>query len=140
MEIFTLNESPQKLELEMYADLLPAGFASLMDGYKDKKLDINEYLVEYPSATFLIRVEGLSMKDAGILPGDILVVDRSKNIVSGDVVVALLDGQFMVKRFVKKQGKIILQAENKDFEDVQISSEAELTVWGKVVGSFRKFL
>jgi SOS-response transcriptional repressor LexA len=117
----------------MYADLLPAGFASLMDGYKDKKLDINEYLVEYPSATFLIRVEGLSMKDAGILPGDMVLVDRSLTPVAGDIVIAEVDNEWTIKYFRKEGGLVFLEPANKRFPIIYPKEELKIAAVVKSV-------
>lgn len=81
-----------------------AGFSSVADEHIETYLDLNQLIVKHPAATFFVRVSGNSMQGAGILSGDILVVDRSLTAQPGKIVVACLDGEFMVKRFTKKRG------------------------------------
>jgi len=93
-----------KLQTPLLLCRMPAGFPSPADDFLEKRLDLNEYLVRNPPATFLVRVSGHSMKDAGIFDGDILVVDKSLQPVSGSIVVAILHGEFTVKT-LKMQSK-----------------------------------
>ena len=72
------------------------------------------------------------MKGAGIFPDDILVVDRSLKAENGKVVIAVIDGELTVKRYIKKNSKIILQPENEDFEPIILNENAEAQVWGVV--------
>lgn len=81
-----------KLKTPLLLCRLPAGFPSPAEDFLEKRLDLNEYLVRNPPATFLVRVCGQSMKDAGIFDGDMLVVDKSLEPVSGSVVVAIVHG------------------------------------------------
>jgi DNA polymerase V len=129
-------ESPEinvKQPLPLYASQIRAGFPSPAEDYLDKKLDLNEFLIKHPSSTFFVKVKGDSMADAGIASGDILIVDRSKESKDNDIVVAILNGEFTVKRFKKKKNKIFLYAENKDFMPVEITPSMEFEVWGVVV-------
>ena len=72
------------------------------------------------------------MRDAGILPGDVLVIDRSKTPVDRQIVIAMIDGGFTMKRFRKRGGKIFLEAENPDFKPIEVTENKELTIWGAV--------
>ncbi|WP_343562823.1 LexA family protein [Kiloniella sp. b19] len=81
---------------------VPAGFPSPSDDYLETRLDLNQHLVAHPHATFLLRASGESMMGAGIMPGGLLVVDRSVEARHGHVVVAVVDGQFTVKRLWRK--------------------------------------
>ncbi len=111
-----------------------AGFPSPADDFLEKKLDLNEYLVKNPAATFFIRVRGHSMIGAGILDGDMLVVDRSLEARNDSIIVAVIDGEFTVKR-LKKEGKnISLVAENRHYKPIKIKEEMEFEVWGVVTG------
>ena len=83
--------------LPFFSERISAGFPSPAQGYLDEHLDLNRLCIRRPASTFLLRVEGDSMVDAGIFSGDILIVDRSLEAVAGDVVVASLDGEFTVK-------------------------------------------
>lgn len=119
----------------IFSSKVPAGFPSPADDYIEQKLDLNEHLVTHPAATFFVRVEGHSMKDAGINSGDILVVDRSVKPIHGKVVVAILHGEFTVKRLSMTEDTpptITLIAENDDYPDIPITEEMEFSIWGVV--------
>ena len=87
----------------------------------------------------MLRVEGESMKNVGILPNDILVVDRSLDAAHNKIVIAALDGELTVKRLFQRGGLIKLLPENPDYPEIELESEADLHIWGVVVGSFRRF-
>jgi DNA polymerase V len=91
---------------------ISAGFPSPAEDFIDKKLDLNEYLIKNQPATFLVRVHGSSMVDAGIYDSDLLVVDRSLEPRDGKIVVGVIDGEFTVKRIIKKEKRFFLQPEN----------------------------
>lgn len=104
----------------------------------ESSLDLNEYLIKHPAATFFVRVAGDSMREAGIHSGDLLVVDRAVQPKSGSVVVAILDGEFTVKRLQKSSGKIFLVPESKHYRPIEILPEQDFSVWGVVSGVVRK--
>jgi DNA polymerase V len=83
-----------------------AGFPSPADDHIEGVFDLNELLIKNPPATFMVRVAGESMREAHIYPGDLLVVDRSKEARDGSIIVACLDGEFTVKRLRKKGRKV----------------------------------
>lgn len=113
------------------------GFPSPADDYLDRPLDFNELLIANPAATFAVRMAGESMTGAGIFPGDIAVVDRSRTPTSGCIVLALVDGGFTVKRYRRQGDQVVLQAENPAFPDRVISAEQSFEVWGVVTHSIR---
>jgi len=96
-------------------------------------------MVQHPDTTFMLRVEGESMKDAGILPNDILIVDRSVKATHNKIVIAALDGELTVKRLFHRGGLIKLLPENPAYPEVEIETESGLHIWGVVIGSFRRF-
>lgn len=116
-----------------------AGFPSPADDYLDRPLDFNELLVTNPAATFAVRIAGDSMIDAGICPGDIGIVDRSKTPFPGCIVLALVNGEFTVKRYRLRGGRIVLQAENKAFREIVIEEDVTFEVWGVLTGLARRF-
>ncbi len=120
------------LKIPLFTARVSAGFPSPADDFIDKALDLNEFLINHPSATFFVRVEGTSMIDAGIHPGDILIVDRSLDPAPGSVVIAVIDGEFTVKRFQLKKGRSFLMAENADFAPIELSGDMIVEVWGVV--------
>ena len=113
------------------------GFPSPADDYLDRPLDFNELLIRNPAATFAVRLTSDSMTGAGLFPNDIAVVDRSVRPTPGCIVLALLDGEFTVKRYRPRDGKIVLQAENPAFPDIEVTAERAFEVWGVVTNSIR---
>lgn len=127
-----------------YADQgIRAGFPSPAQDYMDKSLDFNKELIQHPSATFYAKVVGLSMINAGINEGDIIVIDRSLDPRQNDVVVAFVNGEFTMKYLDlshQNQGEIWLRPGNDDFPAFCITPDDELTIWGvvsKVIKNFR---
>jgi DNA polymerase V len=126
--------------LPLAGSKIAAGFPSAAEDFVEGKLDLNDILIKRPAATFYVKVAGESMRDAGIFPGDILVVDRGEPPKHGHVVVAVVNGELTVKRLYRK-GKIIrLDAENPAFPNIEIQGETELTIWGVVRANVHRFL
>jgi len=130
-------ESRSGLRVPMMAWSVAAGFPSPAEDHIDRPLDFNELLIEHPAATFAIRIDGDSMTGAGIFPGDIAVVDRARAPVNGNIILALLDGAFTVKRYRTKDGAMWLQAENPAFVDMQLADGQSFEVWGVITRSIR---
>jgi DNA polymerase V len=120
------------LPLPLYSSTVRAGFPSPADDFIEDHIDLNQQLVQHPEATFFVRVSGYSMRDAGILPGDVLVVDRSIEPRDGHVVIAVIDAELTVKRLHRRHGQVRLVAENPEFPDIVLRDEQELTIWGVV--------
>lgn len=118
-----------------------AGFPSPADDYVDHPIDLNERLIPNPPATFLIRVAGDSMCDAGIHHGDVLIVDRSLTARDGKIIVARYEGCFTVKRFLREPHKIVLMPENPLYPPIEIGEEQadDLDIWGVVTGVIREY-
>lgn len=125
-------EARTSLRIPLVSAKVEAGFPSPADDHLERSLDLNEHLVKNPAATFFVRVKGDSMRDAGISNGDILVVDRSVSPEDGQVVVAMLDGDFTVKRLRKRNGRVFLVAENNAYPPIEVGEDQELVVWGVV--------
>lgn len=116
---------------------VPAGFPSPADDYLDRPLDFNELLIAHPAATFAVRVVGDSMTGAGIFPGDIAVVDRAETATDGRVILAILDGEFTVKRYRKKGTAVWLEAANPSYADIPLTGDRDFQVWGVIGKSIR---
>jgi DNA polymerase V len=136
-ELF-LTETSSPRELPLSVPTISAGFPSPAEDFIDKKLDLNEYLVRNQPATFLVKVQGTSMENAGILDGDILVVDRSLEPSSGKIVIGVIDGEFTVKRIEKKAGKFFLLPENESFKPIEITPDMDFKIWGIVTFAIHK--
>lgn len=111
---------------------IAAGFPSPADDYLEKQLDLNDLVIKHPHATFFVRVEGDSMRDAGIFSGDILAVDRAVEATSGKIIVAILDGEFTVKRLHIGPRGVTLLPENASFPSIKVMPESDFQVWGVV--------
>lgn len=109
-----------------------AGFPSPAQDYIDKVLDMNEHLIKNETATFIVKVASLSMLNAGIDIDDELIVDRSLDAKHGDIVVALIDNEFTVKRLMIDETGQWLKAENPDYKDIHLLDGQELLIWGVV--------
>ena len=132
IELLLPQDSPKGVNIPIFTSSVQAGFPSPADDYLEDKLDLNKYLIQHKEATFFVRAQGDSMLGAGIHSGDMLVVDKSLIAISGKIVIAVVDGDFTVKRLHKYGGKITLKEENDAFDDIKITSDTELIIWGVV--------
>ncbi|GBO55837.1 error-prone repair protein UmuD [Pseudanabaena sp. lw0831] len=121
-----------KCRVPLYLNPVAAGLPAPTEDYIEGKIDLNRHLVKHPDSTFLVRVVGESMQDAGIHPRDLLVVDRSLEAISGKVVIAVVDGELTVKRLRKHRNKLWLMPENPNFQPIEIDENVELHIWGVV--------
>lgn len=120
-------------KLPLYASTVSAGTPLPADDQMAGQLDLHELLIKNPDKSFLVRVTGESMRNAGIHHDDILIVDRSLNPANGKVVIAALHGQLTVKRLKTIQGgKVFLMPENEDFDPIEVSSDEGIYIWGVV--------
>lgn len=126
-----------KYVIPLLSTSIKAGFPSPAEDYVEASLDINEFLIAHPSATYFFWVEGTSMIDAHIVSGDLLVVDKLENAVDGDIVIASIDNNFTVKTFRKTAKGVFLQAENDEFDDIELKGDMELQIWGVVTSLIR---
>lgn len=115
-----------------------AGKPASGDDYQEDSIDLGRHLVRDPKATFVMQVDGWSMRDAGIDDGDELVVDRSIAAEAGRIVIAEIDGELTVKRLQRVATGWLLQAANPDFPDLVITDKNELHIWGVVTCVVRK--
>ena len=123
---------PDIVELPLFTGKVAAGFPSPADDHVEKTLDLNELLVQKPAATFFVRAEGESMLGAGIHPNDILIVDRSIEPVPGKIVICALNGELTVKRLARRNGQLVLAAENPEYPDIAIHKDIDMVIWGVV--------
>ena len=125
-------ETDKKTNTPMFLDSVSAGFPSPATDYLENKLDLNEYLVKHPAATFIVKATGTSMLDAGIHPGDLLIVDKSLSPKHNSIVIASIFGDLTVKKLKKKQGSIFLVPSNSNYPSFEVKEEMEGFIWGVV--------
>jgi DNA polymerase V len=120
------------LALPFFDASVPAGFPSPSEDYTHRPLDLNDLLVSHRNGTFYCRAIGDSMTGAGIQTGDLLVVDTYLDATDGRVVIAVVNNEFLVKRYRKLDGRVFLVADNPEYPPLEITSEMECRIWGVV--------
>jgi len=127
-----------KVWLEVCAWKVPAGFPSPAADHTRKELDLNEHLIRNKEATFIFRVKGDSMIGIGIYDGDELIVDRSIDAKHGNIVLAVLNNEFTVKRLYRRGGMVKLIAENPIYPPIVVKDGEELVIWGVITRNLHK--
>lgn len=121
----------------MFVVSIPAGFPSPAQDDIEEPINLGDWLVEHPAASYIMRVEGHSMLGAGISDGDLIVVSRAKKARAGHIVVALVHGDRTLKRLRRREGRHWLVAEAEGYPDIIIDEHVE--IWGVVVGLARRY-
>ncbi|MDD2684318.1 MAG: translesion error-prone DNA polymerase V autoproteolytic subunit [Candidatus Cloacimonetes bacterium] len=124
--------SIKKLKRPLIGAHVPAGFPSPAQDYIEGLLDLNEHLVRHPSATFFMHADGYSMKNAGISPGDLLIVDRALEARSNSIIVAIVDGELTLKRYLLENNHPCLIPENDEYAPIPIDEDTDFVIWGVV--------
>ena len=121
-------------KIHVYEGGVSAGFPSPADDYLDVDLNLHQYLVKHPASTFFIIAKGHSMEKAGIGDEDLLVVDKSLEAKSNDIVIAVVNGEFTVKRYLNINNEFILRAETElnNYPDIKIDESIDFEIWGVV--------
>ena len=136
----TLIDATTQMRIPLASEKVAAGFPSPAQDYIDKTLDMNEHLIQNEAATFVVKVASLSMRDAGIDIDDELVVDRSLEAKHEDIVVALIDNEFTVKRLmIEGDNNHWLKAENPEYSDIHLKDGQEMVIWGVVTFVIKPF-
>ncbi len=125
-------DTTTNVKLQLFTSTISAGFPSPAEDYVENELDLNKMMIDHPAATFFVKVKGDSMMNASISDGDILVVDRALNIQKDSIVIAFLDGEFVVKRLSKDKKGVFLIPENPKYKPIKITSEMDFKIWGIV--------
>ena len=145
MNSIDVSSAPQLLAaaplvLPMPQACVRAGFPSPAEDFTVNRLDLTQILITHPQATYLLRVAGASMRDAGIDDGDTLVVDKAIKPQHGHVVVAVVDGEFTVKYLHQRAGRVKLKAANPTFPDIVPKDGQTVEIWGVVTSSIKRFV
>ena len=127
------------LALPLLGTRAVAGFPSPADDHMERRLDLNEHLIRNPISTFFLRVDGDSMSGAGILPGDLIVVDKAPSPRAGTIVVAEVGGEFTVKHLERDHaGAWSLRADSPRWPGWSLPFTPECRIWGTVVAVVRR--
>lgn len=117
---------------------MTTGFASPADDFLEGKLSLDKLLVHNKDATFFVRADGDAMIEACIHHGDLLVVDRSLLPTSGNIVIAVVDGDLIVRRYIQREERLVLTPENPAFNELEFKDGQELKIWGVVTSLIKK--
>ena len=128
------------VSIPLYEHGVSAGNPAYVTSSVDKTIDLNSELVINKQSTFCVRVNGQSMIDAGIDDGDLLIVDRSLAADNNQIVLAVVNGDFTVKRIKKADNRIFLMPENIKFDPIEITEFMDFRIWGVVTGVIKRFV
>lgn len=127
-------------QIPFYISSIQAGFPSPADDYLANPIDLNRELIQHPASTFMGRVRGNSMIDAGIHNGDLVIIDKSLTPKSGDVAVCFIDGEFTIKYIQISKNNILLVPANPDFPTITVTEDNEFLIWGIVTYSIHQHI
>jgi len=113
------------------------GFGAAADDYMERGIDLNEQLIRNKPATFFFRMKGDAMKDAGIFDNDVLIVDRSLKLTDGKIIVAVLNGELIVRRYHKNFTSAFLIPENSRYKTINLGEFSDFMLWGVVIAVIR---
>ena len=138
MDLF--DSATKRFRIPLLNDSVSAGFPSPADDYTEENIDLNEHLISNPFSTFFLRVKGESMINAGIKDKDLIIVDKSLIAKPGDIVIAMIDGEFTIKRLSIKNDELYLKAENHNYPDFRFKNHIDVQIWGVVIYSIHSYL
>ena len=130
----------KKLKIPLLSDAISAGFPSPADDYTEENIDLNEHLISNPFSTFFLRVKGESMINAGIKDKDLIIVDKSLIAKPGDIIIAMIDGEFTIKRLSIKNNELYLKSENHNYPNFRLKNHINVQIWGVVIYSIHSYL
>lgn len=141
-EFSQLSQEIENISLPLFDSKVPAGVPSPADDHIDSRMDLNQYLINKADKTFFVTIQGESMIEVGLMPGDKAIVEKGKVAVVGDIVLAMIDGEFTVKTLAKQSDglpKLLPENSSGRYSPILISKQMQFEIWGVVTGSFRKF-
>ena len=136
----SFDSTTKRFRIPLLNDSVSAGFPSPADDHMEENIDLNEHLISNPFSTFFLRVRGESMINAGIKDKDLVIVDKSLIAKPGDIVIAMIDGEFTIKRLSIKNDELYLKAENHNYPDFSFKDHIDVQIWGVVIYSIHSYL
>ena len=135
-----IDSTTKRFRIPLLNDSVSAGFPSPADDYTEENIDLNEHLISNPFSTFFLRVKGESMINAGIKDKDLIIVDKSLTARPGNIIIAMIDGEFTIKRLSIKNDELYLKAENHNYPDFRFKNHIDVQIWGVVIYSIHSYL
>ena len=136
----SFDSTTKRFRIPLLNDSVSAGFPSPADDYTEENIDLNEHLISNPFSTFFLRVKGDSMINAGIKDNDLIIVDKSLVAKPGNIIIAMIDGEFTIKRLSIKNDELYLKAENHNYPDFSFKNHIDVQIWGVVIYSIHRYL
>ena len=136
----SFDSTTKRFRIPLLNDSVSAGFPSPADDYTEENIDLNDHLISNPFSTFFLRVKGESMINAGIKDKDLIIVDKSLIAKPGNIVIAMIDGEFTIKRLSIKNDELYLKAENNNYPDFRFKNHIDVQIWGVVIYSIHSHL
>ena len=136
----SFNSTTKRFRIPLLNDSVSAGFPSPADDYTEENIDLNEHLISNPFSTFFLRVKGDSMINAGIKDKDLIIVDKSLTARPGNIIIAMIDGEFTIKRLSIKNNELYLKSENHNYPDFRFKNHIDVQIWGVVIYSIHSYL
>ena len=136
----SFDSTTKTLKIPLLTDSVSAGFPSPADDYTEENIDLNEHLISNPFITFFLRVKGDSMINAGIKDKDLIIVDKSLTARPGNIIIAMIDGEFTIKRLSIKNNELYLNSENHNYPDFRFKNHIDVQIWGVVIYSIHSYL
>ena len=135
---YSSKEETSRLLIPLSGEPISAGFPSPAEDYIERGIDLNKHLIKNPISTFFLRVSGHSMNNSGIYNNDLIIIDRSIKPNPGHIVVAILDGEFTVKRLIKDQNNYYLKADKANYPPINLYQYSDLEIWGVAIYSIHE--
>ena len=128
------------IEIPLFEAGVSAGFPMAVHSFTDSKINLSKELIKNSKTTFAVRVNGQSMVDAGIEDQDLLIVDKAVEVRDRQIVLAVINGEFTVKRLIRDGNDLYLQAENVSYAPIKINENMDFRIWGVVLGVIKKMV
>ena len=135
----SFDSTSKNFKIPLLNDSVSAGFPSPADDYTEENIDLNEHLISNPFSTFFLRVKGDSMINAGIKDKDLIIVDKSLIAKPGNIIIAMIDGEFTIKRLSIKDNELYLKSENYNYPDFRFKNHIDVQIWGVVIYSIHRY-
>ena len=136
----SFDSTTKKFKIPLLTDSVSAGFPSPADDHTEENIDLNEHLISNPFSTFFLRIKGDSMINAGIKDRDLIIVDKSLTAKPGNIIIAMIDGEFTIKRLSIKNNELYLKSENHNYPDFRFKNHIDVQIWGVVIYSIHSYL
>jgi len=136
----SFDSTTKTFKIPLLTDSVSAGFPSPADDYTEENIDLNEHLISNPFSTIFLRVKGDSMINAGIKDKDLIIVDKSLTARPGNIIIAMIDGEFTIKRLSIKNNELYLKSENHNYPNFRFKNHIDVQIWGVVIYSIHSYL